>query len=78
MSTRSLIRGRLVRYLMLWFAILSCIAVSTPEMRVAAATVSYQSYTYDFWGKAVPAPQAYVCSAEIYLDNLGVGALSNV
>lgn len=78
MSTRSLIRGRLVRYLMLWFAILSCIAVSTPGMRVAAATVPYQSYTYDFWGKAVPAPQAYVCSAEIYLDNLGVGALSNV
>jgi hypothetical protein len=54
-----------------------CVAV-TLVPGAATAVVPYQSYTYDFWGKPVPAPQAYICSREIYLDDLGVGPLSNV
>jgi hypothetical protein len=37
----------------------------------------YQSYTYDFWGKAVPAPQAYLPSRVLDGETLGIGALKD-
>jgi len=75
-STRTPARCRLIRHSVL-LGIALCVVV-TLVPGAATAAVPYRSYTYDFWGKAVPAPQAYVCSREIYLDQLGAGALSNV
>ena len=75
-STRTPARCRLIRHSLLLSIALCVVVALVPG--AATAVVPYQSYTYDFWGKAVPAPQAYVCSREIYLDQLGAGALSNV
>ena len=41
-----------------------------------AARYPYPSYTYDFWGKPVSAPQAYLPAYVITGDSLGVGALT--
>lgn len=43
----------------------------------AQAFVPYQSYTYDFWGEATPATQAYVPDRAIDGRALGVGDLRN-
>ena len=75
-STRTPARCRLIRHSLLLSIALCVVVALVPG--AATAVVPYQSYTYDFWGKAVPAPQAYVCSREIYFDQLGAGALSNV
>lgn len=46
-------------------------AVGVP---VTQFVVPYTSYTYDFWGEAVPAPQAYLPTRFIRGTDLGVGA----
>lgn len=38
--------------------------------------MSYRNYTYDFWGKVAPAPQAYVPFTVITGEYLGVGELN--
>jgi len=40
-----------------------------------AQVAPYQSYTYDFWGRMVPAPQAYVPVKAVSGQDMGVGAL---
>ena len=47
-------------------------AVGVP---VTGFVVPYQSYTYDYWGQPVPAPQAYLPVSFIRGEDLGVGDL---
>ena len=49
------------------------IAVATGGS-VSNFTVPYTSYTFDFWGNAVPAPQAYLPMHKITGEDLGVGS----
>lgn len=42
---------------------------------VPAGAVQYRNYNYDFWGEAVPSPQAYILKRVITGNDLGVGAL---
>jgi len=51
-------------------------ALSAVGMPVSNFTVPYTSYTYDYWGEAVPAPQAYLPSRVITGADLGVGDLN--
>lgn len=41
-------------------------------------TAPYDSYTYDFWGKAVPAPQAYLPVRVVSGDDLGIGSFRDL
>lgn len=38
--------------------------------------VPYDGYTYDYWGEAVPAPEAFVPESSISGDALGIGAFN--
>lgn len=38
----------------------------------------YDSYTYDFWGKATPAPQAYLPVRVVSGDDLGIGSFRDL
>lgn len=58
------------------FLILSGAAVRAVGVRVSNFAVPYSSYTYDFWGEAVPAPHAYLPSLIIKGTDLGVGDFS--
>ncbi|NLU41576.1 MAG: hypothetical protein GXX08_05185 [Firmicutes bacterium] len=40
--------------------------------------VPYTSYIYDFWGRAVPAPQAYLPARTVGGDDLGVGSFRDL
>ncbi len=44
---------------------------------IGAEAAPYVSYTYDFWGRTVPAPQAYLPERVIDGAILGIGAFSN-
>lgn len=37
----------------------------------------YESYIYDFWGRPMPAPQAYMPYRLVDLDEMGIGSLNN-
>lgn len=45
----------------------------SPAVSGASASPLYPSYTYDFWGEATPAPQAYLPTAILSGVQLGVG-----
>lgn len=44
---------------------------------VSNFVVPYHSYMYDYWGNAVPTPQAYLSSLVIKGESLGIGALKD-
>jgi len=50
-------------------------AVSVPA--APSFVVPYTSYTYDYWGQAVAAPQAYLPVRTVRGEDLGVGPFSN-
>lgn len=52
-------------------------AASAVGQPVNQFVVPYTSYTYDFWGEAVPAPQAYLPVRFIRGADLGVGPLNS-
>lgn len=69
-------RSRQFLVLILLLGLLSSSVLATGKP-ISNFTVPYTSYLYDFWGTAVPAPQAYVPRRMILGDDLGVGALRN-
>ena len=44
-------------------------------MCIPASAVQYRNYNYDFWGEAVPSPQAYILKRVVTGNDLGVGQL---
>lgn len=57
---------------LLWLAPL---AIPTGSLAAAPLQAPYSSYTYDFWGYMVPAPQAYLPMRVIDESLIGVGPL---
>lgn len=53
------------------------IAILCSAVGVSNARTSYPSYTYDYWGEPVPAPQAYVSSLTISGEGMGIGSLAD-
>lgn len=57
---------------------LTCVSALILLLLAAPASAQiapYQSYTYDYWGVQVPAPQAYVPVRAVSGHDIGVGAL---
>ncbi len=52
--------------LVLWFVLAAAIQAAP-----------YVSYTYDFWGRTIPAPQAYLPERVVDGATLGIGSFSN-
>lgn len=59
--------------LIFFFLILFGGAAGAVGVPISNFVVPYTSYTYDYWGEAVPAPQAYLPSHVITGSDLGVG-----
>ncbi len=58
---------------------LACLAAVLLLMPIAAHAVSqspYAGYTYDAWGRSVPAPSGYLCQQVIYPQDTSAGAIS--
>ncbi len=51
-------------------------AIISGAAQVSAEEQPYESYTYNYWGNAVPAPQAYLPECEISGETLGIGRFS--
>ena len=58
--------------------LLVCLALllAAAPVRTAAAEVPYQTYTYDKWGVATPAPNGYIPTRSIGGAQLGSGDFS--
>ena len=58
--------------------LLVCLALllAAAPVRTAAAEVPYQTYTYDKWGVATPAPNGYIPTRSIGGAQLGCGDFS--
>ena len=72
--------GFCTAFLILLLATASCVAESTSEPTgepTSGFTVPYNSYVFDFWGKSVPSPQAYVPARIVTGSHLGVGELND-
>lgn len=52
-------------------------AVAAAGVPATEFIVPYTSYTYDFWGEAVAAPQAYLPSRIVRGEDVGAGPFSN-
>lgn len=63
-------------WLFLIITIFSGVATAA-GVSISNFNVPYKSYIYDFWGNAVPAPQAYLPSHRIKGEDLGVGSFKS-
>lgn len=65
-----------VTFLILLLATANCVALEVGES-TNGFVVPYTSYLFDFWGKAVPSPQAYVPARFITGTHLGIGEFND-
>ena len=63
-------------FLILLLATASCVAQGVGEP-TSGFTVPYNSYVFDFWGKPVPSPQAYIPARVVTGTHLGVGEFND-
>ena len=56
--------------------LLACLLL-IPAQALAISQSPYPGYTYDAWGRSIPAPSGYACEKVIYPQDTGAGEIKN-